>query len=213
MRVRAWVGALLAATALAGCAPASAPVASAPTPAAPAASAPTPAARPSVDLAAARVAAGIADCPVADAAARPVPGGLPDVTLSCLGSDRAVNVAGLRGRPMVINLWAQWCPPCRAEASHLRDFAARAGDKVLVLGVDYDDPQPDWALEFATLAGWRYAHLTDPSRSLAEPLRLVGIPTTLLVSADGRIVHRVTGPVASAAELDALVATYLGVQG
>lgn len=162
-------------------------------------------------LVAARMAAGIADCPDADPTATQVISGLPAITLSCLGSDKTVNLAGLRGEPMVVNLWAQWCLPCRQEAAHLRDVASRVDGRVLVLGVNYDDPQPDWAVEFAQLAGWRYAHVVDRSRALASPLQLQGIPTTLFVDAQGRIVYRHAGPFESASQLEGLVERYLGV--
>lgn len=173
---------------------------------------PRPAVTPvsAAELIAAREAAGIADCPVVDPDATPIAGGLPAVTLECLGSERSVNLAGLRGRPMIINLWAQWCPPCRQEAPLLRDAAQRLGDRVLWLGIDYDDPQPDWAVEFAGLVGWRYAHLVDRDRTLAGPLQMQGIPMTLFVDAEGRIVHRHAGPFTSASEVEALAHRYLG---
>ncbi len=62
---------------------------------------------------------------------------------------------------MVVNVWAQWCPPCRAEAPHLADVAEQAGDKVRIIGIDFDDPQPGYAIEFAQLAGWHYPQLVD----------------------------------------------------
>ncbi len=162
-------------------------------------------------LVAQREAAGLPDCPVTDPHATAVPGGLPAVTLGCLGSTRAVNLAGLRGKPMVVNVWAQWCGPCRAEAPHLRDYAARAGDRVMVLGVDFDDPKPDWAIEFASLAGWRYPHVTDPGKLTASAFKVQGIPMTLFVDAQGRIVHRFSGGFSSTEQIVDLTRTYLGV--
>lgn len=202
--MRRLLGALTVAALLSGCGTIPGPSGAAGRPRAPVAPS-------TAELAAARVAAGIADCPASDAAAAPVSGGLPATTLRCLGSDATVNLAGLRGRPMVVNVWAQWCDPCRQEAPHLRDVSAKLGDRVLVLGVDYDDPRPDWALEFAGLAGWRYPHVSDPTRSLAAPLRVQGIPTTLFVDAQGRIVARQAGPFASASDLEGMVERYLGV--
>lgn len=161
-------------------------------------------------LLAAREDAGIEDCPVTDLDVRGIAGGLPDVVLGCLGSGRQVNLAALRGRPMVVNIWAQWCGPCRLEAPHLAEFAEDAGDKVLVLGLNYDDREPALAIEFAGLAGWHYPQVSDPVKRVAGPLRLnAGIPVTLLVDADGVIVYRITGAVASTDALRDLVRTHL----
>lgn len=184
---------LLAALAviLAGCAPA------------------PPAAAPVPDLVAARKAAGIADCPESSEAAA-IPDGLPDLTLSCLGGDATVRLAGLRGTPMVINYWAQWCAPCRAEARHLAEFARESSGEVMMLGVNYNDPHPALAVEFAELAGWSYPQLADPERLSEGPLGVPGIPLTVLIDAEGRIVGRHPGPFSSTAELSDWVAEGLG---
>jgi len=162
---------------------------------------PTPTSDPS--LVAARRAAGIADCP-ASTDAPAVPDGMPELSLPCLGGDSSVRLAGLRG-PLLVNLWAQWCAPCRAEAPFLADFAAASAGEVAVLGINYNDPQPGLAVEFAQLAQWRYPHLADPERVSGGPLGVPGIPMSLLVAADGRIVARHAGPFRSTAELTAWV--------
>lgn len=205
--------ALAGALVLAGCAPAApAVIRTVPAPPASASAPPTPATPGADDLVALREKAGLPDCPVvAGPPPAPLADGLPDLTLDCLGSDRTLNLASLRGTPLVINLWAQWCPPCRAESPHLRDFAARADGTVLMLGIDYGDPQPDWAIEFAALAGWTWPHVVDPERRTASALRVPGIPMTLLVDADGRVVHRFSGAFSSTQELADLVAEHLGV--
>lgn len=163
-------------------------------------------------LVAKREASGIEDCPVTQASVQPVAGGLPDLVLGCLGSGRQVNLAGLRGKPMVIHFWAQWCGHCRAEAPHLTEFAERAGDKVLLLGIDFADPDPGRALDFASYAGWKFPQLTDPLRQTAGPVRFSGIPVTILVDAQGRIVHRTIGEVRSAQQLIDDTRKYLGVK-
>ncbi len=196
--MRGWVaGASLAVLLLAGCAAPS--------------SDPAPPVRVAPELVAQREAAGIPDCPETAAEASATQGGLPDLLLGCLGSGRQVNLAALRGTPMVINVWAQWCAPCRVEAPHLKEFAARAGDRVQVLGIDYADPEPGLALDFATEAGWAYPHLTDPLKKVSGPLGFQGIPITLFVDADGRIAHRIVGGITSADQLVAEARTHLGV--
>ncbi len=200
MILRRALAAACAAVLLAGC--------SAPTPAGPV----TASANPNTaELISQRERAGLPDCEVPSGRVEPVTGGLPDLELPCLGSDRVLNLSQVRGRPLVINLWAQWCPPCRAESPYLREFAARAGDKVRIIGIDYDDPDPASAIELAGLVGWAYPHLVDSNSLLKSRLNVVGIPTTLFVGADGRIVYRTAGPVASTDELAGLVKQYLKV--
>lgn len=158
-----------------------------------------------------RRAAGIADCPDTDPDVTARPDGLPDVTLDCLGADSRVRLAGLRGEPMVINVWAQWCGPCRQEAPYLTEAAALAGDRVRFLGIDFVDPRPDLAVEFAEQAGWRYPQLVDPDKRIAPDLHIVGPPQTLLVTADGRLAYRHPGPVTSTAQLTELIRAHLEV--
>lgn len=169
-----------------GCAPAPAPVP------------PT----PSTDLVAARRAAGIADCPQPDGAQ--VEGGLPSLSLECLGGDSTVQLSSLRG-PLLINLWAQWCLPCRQEAKVLKAFHAKNGDKVAMLGIDYNDPQPELAVEFAQLVGWTYPQVADVEKTIEAPLAVPGIPMSLLIDADGRIAARHPGPFDSVEELQSWV--------
>ncbi len=172
----------------------------------------SPAATPaSSDLPALREEYGLPDCPDTDLAAEPVPGGLPATDLQCLGSDTRVNLAGLPRTPTIVNLWAQWCGPCREEAPFLRHGLAELGDDVSFLGVNYNDPQPDWAIEFAGLVGWYYPHVMDQDKTLRADLRVPGIPTTYFVDAEGRIAGMHAGPLESTEQLVGLAQDYLGV--
>ncbi|MFP5283647.1 MAG: TlpA family protein disulfide reductase [Actinomycetes bacterium] len=185
----------------------------APTPASPAPPAPTPTSVSAAQLARLKQEAGIAACPASDVDEPAVDGGLPDVTLPCLGGGRPVRLAGLRGEPMVVNVWAQWCGPCREEAPHLAEVARDEKRPVAILGIDYDDPEPDWAIEFARLSGWRYPQVVGSRADLAAPLRLGGgPPQTLFVTAEGRITHRHVGPFSSAQQIRDLASRHLGVR-
>ncbi|MBA8793986.1 thiol-disulfide isomerase/thioredoxin [Friedmanniella endophytica] len=170
-----------------------------------------PTGEPSIDLPSAKAAAGIADCPVSGD--QPVvAGGLPDLTLPCLGGGRPVRLAGLRGTPMVINIWAQWCGPCRGEAPHLAEVQKLAGNRIRMIGIDFADPQPGYAIEFAQLAGWRYPQLVDEDRRINASIPFAGPPQTLLVDAEGKIVYRQNGELASTAQLTGLIRDHLGVR-
>ncbi|SDL79640.1 TlpA family protein disulfide reductase [Tessaracoccus oleiagri] len=151
---------------------------------------------------------GLPDCPDTDPAAEPVEGGLPRTALPCLGSDKVVNLAGLPRRPMVINLWAQWCGPCREEAPFLRELH-RTRDDVDLYGINYNDPKPDWALEFASLVEWDYPHIQDLDKTLQTSLGVPGIPMTVLVDAEGVIRYRHPGPFESTEQLESLIEEHL----
>jgi cytochrome c biogenesis protein CcmG, thiol:disulfide interchange protein DsbE len=140
---------------------------------------------------------------------------LPDITLPCLGRGPDIHLPEMAaGRPVVLNLWAQWCPPCRKEAPHFQALHERAGDRLQVVGVDYDDPQPERALALAEELGLRYPQLADPDKRLKAGLGvpLAGIPATVFVATDGRIVHVSQNVYRSEESLARDVRTYLGVR-
>jgi cytochrome c biogenesis protein CcmG, thiol:disulfide interchange protein DsbE len=163
------------------------------------------------DLAATKKAAGIADCPRSDSDVAPLPSGLPDVVLPCLGGGRQVRLAGLRGKPMMINVWAQWCEPCREEAPYLAEVAAANKSDLMIMGIDHADPRPDLAIEFAQLSTWTYPQLADPDVVLRAALQITGPPQTFFVRPDGTIAYRHAGPFTSAAEIRDLADKHLGV--
>lgn len=160
------------------------------------------------ELEALRVQYEIPDCPATDPAAEPVSNGLPRTELQCLGSDVTVNLAGLERRPTVVNFWAQWCGPCRQEAPFLREVS-QSTDEVAFVGINFDDPEPAWALEFAGLAEWRYPHVADPAGDLRSKVGVPGLPMTLFVDGNGEIVEHHFGVIESREELEALIAEHL----
>jgi cytochrome c biogenesis protein CcmG, thiol:disulfide interchange protein DsbE len=163
------------------------------------------------DLAAMKQAAGIPDCPRSDPDVVALPSGLPDVVLPCLGGGREVRLAGLRGKPMMINVWAQWCGPCREEAPYLAEVAAANQSDLIIVGIDHADPRPDLALEFAQLSSWTYPQIADPDVVLRTALQITGPPQTFFVRPDGTIAYRHAGPFGSAAEIRDLAEKHLGV--
>ena len=161
---------------------------------------------PKVDsptLRALKAAAHIEPCPATTA---PPTGGLPHATVPCLGGGRSVTLASLRG-PMVLNLWAQNCAPCRTEMPVIEQFAKKYAGRVPVLGVDYYQDQPDLALAFAKSVGATYPMVAD----YAPVIRTAVLPTTILLDARGRIVYEQPVAISSEAQLEHLVRRYLGV--
>lgn len=164
----------------------------------------------STDLAASKAEAEIEDCPVSDPDVAPVKGGLPNLTLACLGGGHEVRLAGLRGTPMLINVWAQWCGPCRQEAPFLSEIDTVTKSDLRIVGIDFDDPLPGRAIDFAEVASWRYPQMVDDAKLISGPLQVVSLPQTFLLDADGKIVARHSGPFASADQIRDLIDQKLG---
>jgi cytochrome c biogenesis protein CcmG/thiol:disulfide interchange protein DsbE len=203
MRGRTGLAALAAVLVLAACSGAPTPDPELPVPEAPVIS--------PGELEQAKKAARIEDCPRSDPAVSPVDSGLPDLVLSCLGGGRQVRLAGLRGQPMMINVWAQWCQPCQEEAPFIAEVANANDTDLMILGIDYEDPRPDRAIEFARVLTWRFPQLTDQDKVLAAPLQITGPPQTFFVRADGTIAGRHVGPFRSAEQIREQAKQYLGV--
>lgn len=126
---------------------------------------------------------------------RPAPG----LALAALDGS-VVDLAGLRGRPVVVNFWASWCIPCRDEAPLLRQAAARYRDRVAFLGVVYQDGQES-ARAFLDRYGLDYPSLVDPDGRTSIDYGVYGIPETFFIDAAGIIRAKQIGPL-DAASLD-----------
>ena len=163
------------------------------------------------ELREAKAEAGIAPCPVSDLDAEAGDRGVPALVLPCLGGGEAVNLAGL-GTPAVLNLWAQYCGPCRSEAPRFQDFYEAARGKVVVIGVDWQEPQPGRAIAFADELGLTYPQLADPEAATRAPLRINALPVTVLVDSGGTIDFIHHGEVDSVQDLAELVDEHLGVR-
>jgi cytochrome c biogenesis protein CcmG/thiol:disulfide interchange protein DsbE len=121
-----------------------------------------------------------------------------------------ISLAALAGRPTVVNFWASWCEPCKAEFPLLvAAVAAHHDDGLAVLGVIHQD-QPDAARRFADDAGATWPQLVDPGDAVYDAYRVPGPPLTAFIDRDG-IVRAVSYGALSQASLDAQLATILPV--
>ena len=134
---------------------------------------------------------------------------LPQRTLPCLGGGPAVKLSTLRG-PLVINLFAQWCGPCRSELPYYQQLHEKTKGKVTVLGIDYLDTRPDLALRLVKETGVTYPLLADPDGVLRADLGVRALPGVVLVRPDGKVDVQLR-VVRSYAELRGLVQKGLGV--
>lgn len=139
---------------------------------------------------------------------------LPDLTLSGFDGAPDVDLGDLRG-PAVINFWASWCGPCVKEMPLIQEFHASYGDEVAVLGIDFQDFQPDKARALVRESGVTYPLVTDQAGETNgeggfPPLR--ALPYLAFVDADGTVAHVEATVIDSSAELVEMVDEHLGVQ-
>jgi len=104
-----------------------------------------------------------------------------------------IALANWRGKPIVLNLWGSWCPPCEAEMPALEAAHRQLGNRVVFVGIDEYD-QKDAALSFLHKVGTTYAIGFDPSGQVAAMFGSPGTPTTVFISKEGREIDYHQGP-------------------
>lgn len=126
---------------------------------------------------------------------QPAPRGavLPTVVGTDL-TGRVWKAADLRGKAVLVNFWASWCEPCRAEMPSLQAFQANHSDSVVVLAVNYKE-QPEAVQRFVQRQGWGLPVITDPHGAQAKRWGIGIFPSSVLVNAQGRVVGVVRGEV------------------
>jgi peroxiredoxin len=120
----------------------------------------------------------------------------PNLTALTLAGD-TVALSSFRGRPVLLNLWATWCTPCRREAPYLQDIATRLRTEGLeVVGVSLDRAgfEPE-VRAFVAEFGVTYTVLRDPAMIAMERYPVAGLPATFLLDRAGTIRWSVAGPV------------------
>jgi len=157
----------------------------------------------------------------ADAALEPCPtptGPAPDssvlkgITLECLGDGSRVDVgAALAGKPVLLNIWAYWCGPCREELPYLQQYSDRVGDAVTVMTVHTDSNE---ANGLARLAEYD-VHLPGVQDGSARVQAAVGspavLPVSVLIRPDGTVAKILPQQFRSVDEIAAAVQQHLGV--
>jgi cytochrome c biogenesis protein CcmG/thiol:disulfide interchange protein DsbE len=115
-----------------------------------------------------------------------------------------VSLADLRGRTVVVNLWASWCTPCETEAPVLdevaRHYRVSGKDKVVVLGIDVRDVSDD-ARGFWDEFDLSYPTVRDRSDDAWGKFQMTGVPETYVIDPQGRIAYRQIGEVRRADEM------------
>lgn len=126
----------------------------------------------------------------------------PDFTLTSLDGE-TVTLSSTIGRPVVLNYWATWCPPCRIEMPHLQRTSERYDGRVVFLGINQAESEPlirDFRDEYAL----SYPLLLDPDLIAHNLYSVLNLPTTVFIDAEGVVREVVVGAVNAAVLQDRL---------
>jgi thiol-disulfide isomerase/thioredoxin len=105
------------------------------------------------------------------------------------GDGNAISVSQLRGRAVLLDFWATWCPPCRVEAPIVDQIWRRWRDRgVVVVGVDTDAPDQGDPRAFAQSEGLSYPIVRDLQGEASRLYEVANLPTLVVLSRSGRVV-------------------------
>ncbi len=137
----------------------------------------------------------LAACDAAHGGAPAVGKPAPEFAAVALEGERPVSLKALRGRPVLLNVWATWCHPCRQEIPALQQIhQTRRG--LEVVGVSIDEPgQGAEIRSFLRQYGATYPIWLDPDDRVSSTFATVGVPTTFLIGPDGTLLWKHVGPV------------------
>jgi thiol-disulfide isomerase/thioredoxin len=111
---------------------------------------------------------------------------MPDLTLNDL-SGKPVQLSDFAGQPVLINAWATWCPPCRAEMPLLNQtYLEHKDEGFVVLAVNAGESQT-LVNQFISQSGFSFPVLLDPDSASLSQLGVFSFPTSILVDRDGKV--------------------------
>lgn len=120
----------------------------------------------------------------------------PDFELTTLDG-RKVKLSDYRGKKVILNFWATWCPPCRAEIPDMDKFYSSYKDKdIVILGVNLTKAEQDQTSVKSFIKEYRvtYPIPLDKESLVAEMYQVSAIPTSYIIDPQGTIIQKIVGP-------------------
>jgi len=117
------------------------------------------------------------------------------------------RIASLKGFPAVVNVWASWCGPCRAEFPYFQHLSADMGKRVAFLGVNSEDDD-DLAKNFMADYPVPYPSYSDPNRDIAKEFGPPGLPRTVFYDSNGKLTYTHIGQFPDQESLEEAIQQY-----
>lgn len=119
----------------------------------------------------------------------------PDFELKNLDGE-TIRLADYQGKPVIINFWATWCGPCRAEMPEIQEISVENADDLIVIGVNNTaTDNEDLIVEFVQEFGVTFPIVLDEDGKTVETYKVIGLPMTVFIDKDGVVNEVFTGPV------------------
>jgi thiol-disulfide isomerase/thioredoxin len=120
----------------------------------------------------------------------------PAITVNSLNG-KPLNLSDLKGKVVLINFWATWCPPCREEIpSMMKLNSAMAGKPFQMVAISIDEGGQPAIESFFKTSGFSLPAYTDPDNRAAKAYGITGVPETFVIDKSGILVRKVIGPMA-----------------
>jgi peroxiredoxin len=120
----------------------------------------------------------------------------PDFTLTTLDGKK-VQLSDLKGKKIIVNFWATWCPPCKAEMPHMQnyyeDFAKDENVEILAVNLTNGD-KVESVQNFVEDYGLTFPIPMDVEGKVGETYQAITIPTSYMIDTKGRIQNKIVGP-------------------
>lgn len=121
----------------------------------------------------------------------------PDFTLNTL-SGEAITLSELRGKKVILNFWATWCPPCKEEMPHLQEYyeeyAEEDNVEIIAVNLTYTDGSMDKVQQFVDSFELTFPIPLMDVEGINQTYQILTIPSTFMIDTEGRIQNNILGP-------------------